>query len=77
MSNVVSNTSTPLAREMSNENNNEKDGNWQINSETIQDDEVTIYRTSYKRLDGYPSSLGFPIMHRVHAICIQSIIAIT
>ena len=23
-------------------------------------------------LDGYPASLGFPIMHRVHAICTQS-----
>ena len=23
-------------------------------------------------LDGYPASLGFPVMHRVHAICTQS-----
>ena len=28
-------------------------------------------------LDGFPDSLGFPIMHRVNAICTQSIIAIT
>ena len=26
----------------------------------------------YRILDGYPASLGFPIMHRVHAICTQS-----
>ena len=26
----------------------------------------------YNVLDGYPASLGFPIMHRVHAICTQS-----
>ena len=31
----------------------------------------------YIFLDGYPALLGFPILHRVHAICIQSIIAIT
>ena len=31
----------------------------------------------YILLDGYPASLGFPSMHRVHAICTQSIIAIT
>ena len=31
----------------------------------------------YITLDGYPASLGFPIMHRVHAICTQAIIAIT
>ena len=23
-------------------------------------------------LDGYPASLGFAVMHRVHAICTQS-----
>ena len=27
----------------------------------------------YMVLDGYPASLGFPIMHQVHAICTQSI----
>ena len=27
----------------------------------------------YNKLDGYPASLGFPIMHQVHAICTQSI----
>ena len=27
-------------------------------------------------VDGYPASLGFPIMHQVHAICTQSIIII-
>ena len=26
----------------------------------------------YIILDGYSASLGFPIMHRVHAICTQS-----
>ena len=26
----------------------------------------------YIILDGYPASLGFPVMHRVHAICTQS-----
>ena len=26
---------------------------------------------SYNILDGYPASLGFPIMHRVHVICIH------
>ncbi len=31
----------------------------------------------YNVLDGYPASLGFPIMHKAHAICTQSIIAIT
>ena len=28
-------------------------------------------------LDGYPASLGFPIMHPFHAICTHSIIAMT
>ena len=36
---------------------------------------ISIY--IYIQLDGYPASLGFPIMHQVHAICTQSIIAIT
>ena len=31
----------------------------------------------YMILDGYPASPGFPVMHRVHAICTQAIIAIT
>ena len=31
----------------------------------------------YFPLDGYPASLGFPIMQRVNIICTQSIIAIT
>ena len=31
----------------------------------------------YVLLDGYPASLGFPIMHRVHAICTHAIIVIT
>ena len=31
----------------------------------------------YNALDGYPASLGFPIMHRAHATCTHAIIAIT
>ena len=50
----------------------EKDGNMPRNSETIQDEEIPISMTSYNTLDGYPASLGFPVMHRVHAICTQS-----
>ena len=30
------------------------------------------HRYIYSTLDGYPASLGIPIMHRVHAICAQS-----
>ena len=30
-----------------------------------------VFMFSYNILDGYPASLGFPIMHRVHVICIH------
>ena len=38
---------------------------------------VTQQVRTYSLLDDYPASLGFPVMHRVHAICTQAIIAIT
>ena len=43
----------------------------------IQPVDPRILYQYYHILDGNPASLGFSIMHRVHAICTQSIIAMT
>ena len=32
---------------------------------------------TYNKLDGYPASLGLPIMHQIHVIYTQGVIAIT
>ena len=49
----------------------------ELRPEICEQGQTDICNENYSILDGYPASLGFPGMHRVHAICTLATIANT